>query len=223
MTRLRWTTRSTRNLAAELGRQGRAVSHDTVARLLAEDLHYSLQADTKTIEGRQHPDRDAQLRCVNDQVAGHVGNGQPVISVDTKKKELVGAFKNGGRCWRPRGEPVPVSVHDLADKQVGKAVPYGIYDVAANTGWVSVGTDHDTAAFAAGTIRRWWNSIGRRAYPAATRLLVCADGGGSNGYRTRVWKRELATLAVDIGLAITVCHLPPGTQCRCLRAASTSP
>ena len=212
MTRLRWTTRSTRNLAAELGRQGRTVSHDTVALLLAEQLHYSLQANAKTIEGRQHPDRDAQFRYINEQAGAHIGQGQPVVSVDTKKKELVGSFKNGGREWQPQGEPIPVNVHDFADKQLGKAVPYGVYDVAANIGWVSVGTDHDTAQFAAETIRRWWNNIGRPAYPEASRLLVCADGGGSNGYRTRLWKRELATLAAETGLAITVCHLPPGTS-----------
>jgi Rhodopirellula transposase DDE domain len=212
MTRLRWTTRSTRNLADELGRQGRAVSHDTVARLLAEELGYSLQANAKTVEGRQHPDRDAQFRYLNDQVAAHILAGQPVISADTKKKELVGNFKNGGREWQPQGEPVEVNVHDFPDKQLGKAVPYGVYDVAANTGWVSVGVDHDTAQFAAETIRRWWNTIGTAAYPAAERLLICADGGGSNGYRTRLWKRELATLATQTGLSITVCHLPPGTS-----------
>jgi hypothetical protein len=212
MTRLRWTTRSTRNLADELGRQGRAVSHDTVARLLAEELGYSLQANAKTVEGRQHPDRDAQFRYLNDQVAAHILAGQPVISADTKKKELVGNFKNGGREWRPEGEPVEVNVHDFPDKQLGKAVPYGVYDVAANTGWVSVGVDHDTAQFAAETIRRWWNTIGTAAYPAADRLLICADGGGSNGYRTRLWKRELAILATQTGLSITVCHLPPGTS-----------
>jgi Rhodopirellula transposase DDE domain len=212
MTRLRWTTRSTRNLADELGRQGRVVSHDTVARLLAEELGYSLQANAKTVEGRQHPDRDAQFRYLNDQVAAHILAGQPVISADTKKKELVGNFKNGGREWQPQGEPVEVNVHDFPDKQLGKAVPYGVYDVAANTGWVSVGVDHDTAQFAAETIRRWWNTIGTAAYPAADRLLICADGGGSNGYRTRLWKRELATLATETGLSITVCHLPPGTS-----------
>lgn len=212
MTRLRWTTRSTRNLADELGRQGRVVSHDTVARLLAEDLGYSLQANAKTVEGRQHPDRDAQFRYLNDQVAAHIVAGQPVISADTKKKELVGNFKNGGREWQLQGEPVEVNVHDFPDKQLGKAVPYGVYDVAANTGWVSVGVDHDTAQFAAETIRRWWNMVGASAYPTADRLLICADGGGSNGYRTRLWKRELATLATQTGLSITVCHLPPGTS-----------
>ena len=205
---------STRNLADELARQGRAVSHDTVARLLAEELGYSLQANAKTVEGRQHPDRDAQFRYLNDQVAAHILAGQPVISADTKKKELVGNFKNGGREWQPQGEPVEVNVHDFPDKKLGKAVPYGVYDVAANTGWVSVGVDHDTAQFAAETIRRWWNTIGTAAYPAADRLLICADGGGSNGYRTRLWKRELATLATETGLSITVCHLPPGTSSR---------
>ena len=212
MTRLRWTTRSTRNLADELGRQGRGVSHDTVARLLAEELGYSLQANAKTVEGRQHPDRDAQFRYLNDQVSAHIVAGHPVVSVDTKKKELVGNFKNGGREWQPQGEPVGVNVHDFADKQLGKAVPYGVYDVNANTGWVSVGVDHDTAQFAAETIRRWWNTVGVPAYPGADRLLICADGGGSNGYRTRLWKRELATLATQTGLSITVCHLPPSTS-----------
>ena len=212
MTRLRWTTRSTRNLADELGRQGRSVSHDTVARLLAEELGYSLQANAKTVEGRQHPDRDAQFRYINDQVAAHISAGQPVVSADTKK-ELVGNYKNGGREWQPQGEPVGVNVHDFADKQLGKVAPYGVYDVAANTGWVSVGVDHDTAEFAAETIRRrWWNKVGTAAYPSANRLLICADGGGSNGYRTRLWKRELATLATETGLSITVCHLPPGTS-----------
>jgi len=211
MTRLRWTTRSTRNLADELRRQGRTVSHDTVARLLAEELGYSLQGNAKTVEGRQHPDRDAQFRYINDQVGAHISAGQPVVSADTKKKELVGNYKNGGRGWQPQGEPVGANVHDFADKQLGKVAPYGVYDVAANTGWVSVGVDHDTAEFAAETIRRWWNKVAA-AYPAANRLLICADGGGSNGYRTRLWKRVLATLATETGLSITVCHLPPGTS-----------
>jgi len=212
MTRLRWTTRSTRNLAEELGRQGHAVSHHTVARLLAAELHYSLQANAKTVQGTQHPDRDAQFGYINGQVGAHIAGGQPVISVDTKKKELVGNYKNGGREWQPTGSPVRVNVHDFQDKQLGKAVPYGVYDVAANTGWVSVGTDHDTAEFAAETIRRWWAKLGKTVYPDAHQLLICADAGGSNGYRGRLWKRELAVLATQTGLAITVCHLPPGTS-----------
>ncbi|MER5228326.1 ISAzo13 family transposase [Streptomyces flaveus] len=211
MSPLRWTVKSTRTLARELTRAGHRVSADTVAGLLREE-GFSLQANSKTIEGSQHPDRDAQFRYLNEQAREHRDTGQPVISVDTKKKELVGAFKNNGRQWRPTGEPVPVSVHDFADPQLGKAVPYGIYDVAANTGWVNVGTDHDTAAFAVESIRRWWHGQGQAAYPQAARLLITADAGGSNGYRTRAWKLELAQLAAETGLTITVCHLPPGTS-----------
>ena len=211
MSPLRWTTKSTRRLAAELTKRGHRVSADTVAALLKEE-GFSLQANAKTLEGKQHPDRDAQFRYLNEQVRGHQDAGQPVISVDTKKKELVGEFKNSGREWHPGGQPVRVSVHDFADPSLGKAVPYGIYDLAANAGWVNVGCDHDTAAFAVTSIRRWWHGQGKSTYPLATRLLITADAGGSNGYRTRAWKIELATLAAETGLTITVCHLPPSTS-----------
>ena len=206
-----WTTVSTGKLAAELTAAGHPVGDDTVAKLL-KDNGFSLQANAKTLEGGQHPDRDEQFSYLNDQAGGHLEAGQPVISVDTKKKELVGDFKNKGAEWRPAGNPEQVKVHDFIDKDLGKANPYGVYDVGANTGWVSVGCDHDTAAFAVNTIRSWWNTAGKPAYPAANRLLVTADGGGSNGYRTRLWKRELAALARETGLEITVCHLPPGTS-----------
>ena len=208
---LRWTTLSLRNLAAELGRAGHRVSAPTVARLLREE-HFSLQGNAKTAEGRQHGDRDAQFRYISGQAAAHQAAGQPVVSVDARKKENVGNFKNGGREWRPKGEPERVNVHDFKDKELGKVTPYGVYDIAANAGWVSVGTDHDTAAFAVQTIRTWWRRAGQPAYPDATRLLICADGGGSNGYRTRLWKTELAALAAETGLEITVCHFPPGTS-----------
>ncbi|MCM4085223.1 ISAzo13 family transposase [Paractinoplanes hotanensis] len=211
MSPLRWTTKSTRNLATELTRQGHPVSADVVADLLRED-GFSLQGNTKTLEGKQHPDRDGQFRYLNEQARAHRDAGQPVISVDTKKKELLGAFKNAGRQWRPAGQPVEVNTHDFPGDSVGKAVPYGIYDITANTGWVNVGTDHDTAAFAVESIRRWWHTRGTHDYPNATRLLITADAGGSNGYRSRAWKAELADLAAQTGLAITVCHLPPGTS-----------
>ncbi|MEU9154196.1 ISAzo13 family transposase [Streptomyces sp. NPDC048417] len=211
MSPLRWTVKSTRALAQELTRAGHKVGVDTVAVLLREE-GFSLQANAKTIEGSQHVDRDAQFRYLNEQAREHRDAGQPVISVDTKKKELVGDFKNHGRQWRPAGDPVPVRVHDFADPQLGKAIPYGIYDLRANTGWVNVGTDHDTAAFAVQSIRRWWHGQGQDAYPQATRLLITADAGGSNGYRTRAWKLQLAQLAAETGLLITVCHLPPGTS-----------
>jgi DDE family transposase len=206
-----WTTLSTRKLAAELTAAGHRVGPDTVARLLREH-GFSLQGNAKTIEGGQHPDRDAQFSYLNDRAGEHLGAGHPVISVDTKKKELVGPYKNGGREWRPAGDPEQVKVHDFIDPALGKANPYGVYDLRADTGWVSVGTDHDTAAFAVATIRRWWQSVGTEAYPTTTRLLITADGGGSNGYRTRLWKTELAALAAETGLQITVCHLPPGTS-----------
>jgi len=206
-----WTTLSTRKLAAELTAAGHRVGPDTVARLLREQ-GFSLQANAKKLEGGQHPDRDAQFSYLNAQAGDHLAAGDPVISVDTKKKELVGQYRNGGAEWRPAGDPEPVKVHDFIDPALGKANPYGIYDLAADTGWVSVGTDHDTAAFAVETIRRWWQTAGTTAYPDASRLLVTADGGGSNGYRTTLWKTELAALATQTGLAITVCHLPPGTS-----------
>jgi hypothetical protein len=211
MSALRWTTKSTRTLADELGRQGWRISAGTVAEALRRQ-GFSLQANAKTLEGKQDPDRDAQFRYLNEQVADHQASADPVISVDTKKKELVGDYKNAGRQWRPNGDPVPVNTHDFPDRQVGKAIPYGVYDLTANTGWVNVGTDHDTAEFAVASIRRWWHARGREDHPAATRLLITADAGGSNGYRTRAWKTELAALAAESGLTITVCHLPPGTS-----------
>ena len=211
MTRLRWTTKSTRNLADELTGQGRAISHHSVGRLLTGPLRYSLQGNVKTVEGKQSPDRDAQFRYLNDQVTTALTAGEPVISVDAKKKELIGQYASKGRSWRPVGDPRRVDVHDFPGEQ-GKAVPYGVYDLAADTGWVSVGSDGDTAQFAVETIRRWWITVGAAAYPGATTLLVTADAGGSNGYRLRLWKRELAALAEATGLAITVCHMPPGTS-----------
>jgi Rhodopirellula transposase DDE domain len=206
-----WTTKSTKNLANTLATHGHPVSDRTVARML-RGQGFSLQGNAKITEGRQHVDRDAQFGYLNAQVIDHLGAGAPVVSVDTKKKELVGEFKNGGREYQPTGSPVKVNVHDFPDEELGKAIPYGVYDVAANTGWVSVGADHDTSAFAVETLRRWWNAVGCHRYPGADRLLVCADGGGSNGSRVRAWKIELAKLAAETGLAITVCHLPPGTS-----------
>jgi len=208
---LSWTTLSVRRLAGELTAEGHKVSQETVAQLLRAQ-GFSLQGNAKQIEGGQHRDRDAQFSYLNDQATGHQETGDPVISVDTKKKELVGAYKNKGAEWRPAGNPEQVQVHDFIDKTLGKANPYGVYDIAADTGWVSVGTDHDTAGFAVNTIRSWWQATGRAAYPDASRLLITADGGGSNGYRLRAWKTELAVLAEQIRLPITVCHLPPGTS-----------
>ncbi len=208
---LRWTCKSTRKLAAELSRQDYQVSHTLVAQLL-RDAGYSLQANRKTREGTGHPDRNAQFEHINRQAKRQMRQGQPSISVDTKKKELVGDFKNSGREWRPEGKPQEVRVHDFIDKKKGKAIPYGVYDVARNVGWVSVGITHDTAAFAVATIRRWWRNMGRAAYPKARSLLITADGGGSNGSRVRLWKWELQRLADDTGLTIQVCHLPPGTS-----------
>jgi transposase len=211
MSPLRWTIKSTRKLAEELARQGWRVSADTVAGLLRQE-GFSLQGSAKTLEGKQHPDRDAQFRYLNEQVKDHQATGDPVISVDTKKKELVGQYRNGGREWRPAGEPVQVNTHDFLDREAGKAVPYGIYDVTADSGWVTVGCDHDTAAFAVASIRRWWQAQGIHDYGGARRLLITADAGGSNGYRARAWKVELAALAAETGLGVTVCHLPPGTS-----------
>ena len=211
MSPLRWTCKSTRQLAEALVGVGHRVSHTVVAELLNQ-AGYSLQAPTKTLEGRQHPDRDAQFRYLNEQVKAYLEVRQPVVSVDAKKKELVGAFKNGGREWQPQGRPERVNVHDFPDPRRGKAIPYGIYDVGRNTGWVTVGQDHDTASFAVASLRRWWQAVGAGAYPAAERLLICADGGGSNGYRVRLWKVELQRFADQSGLAVTVCHLPPGTS-----------
>jgi hypothetical protein len=208
---LSWTTKSVRNLAGQLRRQGHPVSPEKVAQLL-RGQGFSLQANAKTIEGSQHPDRDAQFRYIAAAAAGYLAAGEPVISVDAKKKEQVGPYARAGREWRREGDPVRVCDHDFPDAQLGKVTPYGIYDVAANTGFVNVGTDHDTAAFAAESIRRWWQQAGRAAYPAARRLLITADAGGSNGYRTRAWKMELAALAAQTGLEITCCHFPPGTS-----------
>jgi hypothetical protein len=208
---LRWTAKSTRTLAAELTAQGHKVCADTVGDLLRAE-GFSLQGNAKTIEGRQHPDRDAQFRYISEQAQARQDAGEPVISVDTKKKELVGNFANGGKEYRPKASPVPVRTHDFMDKELGKAIPYGVYDVTANAGWVNVGTDHDTAAFAAESIRRWWKAMGQAAYPCARRLLITADAGGSNSYRTRAWKAELAAFALETGLAVTVCHFPPGTS-----------
>ena len=208
---MRWTTKSTAHLAEKLTRAGHEVSADTVGRLLKK-AGYSLQGNAKTVEGRQHPDRDAQFGYINAQVAAFQRAGDPVISVDAKKKELVGNFANKGAEWMPAGAPERVNVHDFADPELGKATPYGIYDVSANTGWVNVGTDADTGAFAVESIRRWWNSVGRHAYPLSARLLITADSGGSNGARLRLWKTELANLAAETGLEITVVHLPAGTS-----------
>jgi len=208
---LRWTTKSTRNLAAELTRQGHRAGADTVGDLLREE-GFSLQANAKTVEGKQHPDRDAQFRYIAAQADEHIDAGQPVISVDAKKREQVGPFARAGRAWRPRGDPVRARDHGFPDRELGVVIPYGIYDLAANTGWVNVGTDHHTAAFAVESIRRWWNGPGKDAYPAARRLLITADAGGANGYRTRAWKAGLADLAAETGLEITCCHFPPGTS-----------
>ena len=208
---LRWTCKSTRRLADELTKQGHPVSPTKVAALLIEK-NYSLQGNRKTREGSQHPDRNAQFEQIARRVKQFHAAGQPVISVDTKKKELVGDFKNGGREWEPKGEPVEVRVHDFLDKNLGKAVPYGVYDVLRNEGWVSVGVNHDTAEFAVESIRRWWKNMGVLAYPAATELFVTADAGGSNGHRIRLWKTELQKLSDETGLQIQVSHYPPGTS-----------
>ncbi len=208
---LRWTCTSTRKLADELTAQGHRVSARTVARLLGA-MDYSLQAPRKQVEGAQHPDRDGQFRYLAEQATGHLAAGQPVISVDTKKKEVVGTLAGKGREWQPKGSPVRVDVHDVPDPQVGKAIPYGVYDLGADQGWVTVGDDHDTAAFAVATIGRWWQMVGKLASPQASRLLITADAGGSNGYRSRLWKVELGKLAAETGLQVTVCHFPPGTS-----------
>ncbi len=212
MSPLRWTSKSTFHLAEELTRKGHKVSARTVAALLADELEYNLQAPRKTLEGKQHPDRNAQFEYINQRVRAFQRKGQPVISVDTKKKELVGDFKNGGREWRPKGKPEPVRVHDFKDENLGKVVPHGVYDMFRNEGWVSVGIDHDTSAFAMASIRAWWKRMGSRAYPRASELLITADAGGSNDHRRRTWKRELQKLADETGLRISVCHFPPGTS-----------
>ena len=208
---LRWTCRSTRQLAAALKAQGYRIGHQTVASLL-DDLGYSLQGNQKTTEGSSHPDRGAQFKYIQRRVEEFRSRGQPVVSVDTKKKEHVGDFKNNGKEWRPKGNPERVRVYDFVDKTLGKANPYGVYDTTANVGWVSVGVDHDTAEFAVETLRRWWEKMGRSQYPAAAELLVTADGGGSNGARVRLWKVALQRLADQTGLRISVCHFPPGTS-----------
>lgn len=212
MSPLRWTCKSTRVLADALSRGGHPVS-DYVVRRLLHQAGYSLQASVKVNEGSsQHPDRNAQFAYINERAAAHLAAGQPVISVDAKKKENVGEFKNGGAEWQPEGSPEHVNVHDFIDKDKGKVTPYGVYDVGANAGWVSVGTDNDTGAFAVHAIRCWWRSVGQLAYPGATAVLICADGGGSNGFRNRLWKTELAALAAETSLTIGVSHLPPGTS-----------
>jgi Rhodopirellula transposase DDE domain len=208
---LRWTCKSLHRLAEELNRQGHKTSHRLVGELLRV-LGYRLQANHKTLEGGTHPDRNAQFEHINGTVAQYLAAGDPVISVDTKKKELIGDFKNGGRERRPKGDPELVRMHDFVIPELGRANPYGVYDVAQNAGWVSVGTDHDTATFAVESIRRWWHSLGAAQYPGVQRLLITADGGGSNGSRVRLWKVELQKLADETGLAMAVCHLPPGTS-----------
>lgn len=208
---LRWTCKSLQQLARELGEQGHRISHVSVGILLKE-LGYSLQGNRKTLEGTDHPDRDAQFQYIQEKTQQALDAVQPVISVDTKKKELVGNYKNAGQEWRPQGEPEVVQVHDFVDKELGRANPYGVYDLAQNAGWVSVGTDHDTASFAVATIRRWWLGMGQPLYPDAKELMIMADGGGSNGSRVRLWKLELQGLADELNLPIRVCHFPPGTS-----------
>jgi hypothetical protein len=213
MSALRWTCKSLRRLATELQAQGHQVSHTVVAELLTQQK-YSLQANSKTKEGGDHPDRDAQFHHINQSVTQALAAKQPVMSVDTKKTELVGDFKNAGREWRPKGTPEAVRVHDFVIKELGRAVPYGVYDLAANAVWACVGMDHVTAEFAVQTIRRWWHESGRLRYPEAKHLVITADGGGSNGSRVRLWKRELHRLAIEIGIDIKVHHLPLGTSSR---------
>ena len=207
---LRWTCKSLMKLARELSEHGHAISHVSVGALL-KDMGYSLQGNRKTLEGASHP-RNAQFEFINDKTQAALSAGRPVISVDTKKKELVGRYKNAGKEWMPAGQPEQVKVHDFVDAELGRANPYGVYDLASNTGWVSVGTDHDTASFAVATIRRWWFSMGQATYPAATELMIMADGGGSNGSRVRLWKFELQRLADELSLSIRVSHFPPGTS-----------
>jgi len=211
MSALRWTNQSTEALAEELTRRGHPVSDKTVARIL-DEMGYSLQLNRKTKEGPQRPGRDTQFRYINRQEGSFRASGDPVISVDTKKKELVGAFKNGGRTWRPRGKPYEVNVHDWPSQAKGKAIPYGVYDVARDRALVNVGISHDTAEFAVESIRRWWRLDGRQRYRSARRLLICADGGGSNSSRTNAWKANLLQLVDEIGIPITVSHYPPGTS-----------
>ena len=210
---LLWTSRSQRNLVAELTQLGHKTSMKMVSRLLKKDLGYSLQSNRKRVEGAQHPDRNAQFKHIDKKVRQEIAKGNPVLSVDTKKKELVGNFKNGGRELAPKGQPVDVNVHDFPDKELGKVAPYGVFDVAKNEAWVSVGISHDTAEFSVNAIRTWWNVMGHAAYAAiATAIMITADCGGSNGYRLRLWKVELQKLVDEIGLPISVSHLPPGTS-----------
>lgn len=210
---LKWTSKSLDKISTELKQQGWAVSSPTISAILRGELKYSLQGQKKTKEGaKQHPDRDAQFQYLSQQCKEFQQRGQPVISVDAKKKEKVGDFKNGGREWQPRGRPERARTHDFEDKELGKSIPYGILDTARNEGWVSVGVDHDTAEFAVASIRNWWTRMGKRVYPEARELLITADSGGSNGYRTRLWKRQLQQLADETGLTVTICHFPPGTS-----------
>ncbi len=211
MSPLRWTCKSTRELAKALAQKGYKVGYRSVAKMLKE-LGYSLQANAKALEGTSHPDRDEQFRYINKIVKRYLKKSLPVISVDTKKKELVGSYGNDGHEWHPKGEPEKVNVHDFPDPRIDKAVPYGIYDVGKNLGWVNVGCDHDTGAFAVESITRWWRGMGEALYPKVGKLLICADSGGSNGYRLRLWKVELQRFATNTGLEVTVCHLPPGTS-----------
>ena len=211
MSPLRWTCKSTAKLAEELTRQKHPVSDRTVAMLLKQS-GYSLQANRKSREGSSHPDRNAQFEYINRQVRAFQKRQQPVVSVDTKKKELVGEFKNPGEEWQPQGQPQPVNVHDFPDKKLGKAIPYGVYDLAGNEGWVSVGIDHDTAEFACASILRWWNEMGSARFPRATELMITADGGGSNSSRNRLWKKSLQCLADELGMTLKICHFPPGTS-----------
>lgn len=208
---LRWTCKSLRQMESELRSQGYVVSHSSIGNLLKK-LGYSLQGNRKTLEGSNHPDRNAQFEFINVRTKEAMRNGQPVISVDTKKKELVGQYKNGGKELRPKGDPEQVKVYDFVDKNLGRANPYGVYDMANNSGWVSVGTDHDTASFAVSTIRRWWFAMGKELYPGASELVITADGGGSNGSRVRLWKLELQKLANELDMSIQVSHFPPGTS-----------
>ena len=208
---LRWTTKSTRRLAAELSGMGHSVSHDVVAKIL-HSLRYSLQGTRKKLEGSQHPDRDDQFRYINNLATEFLAAGDPVISVDTKKKELIGRYAQTGKEWHPQGEPVDVSTYDFPSEADGKAIPYGVYDVTDNSAWVSVGIDHDTSVFAVATIQKWWQSMGKEKYPDTRRIFITADGGGSNGHRPWLWKRELARLAATTGLEIIVSHYPPGTS-----------
>lgn len=212
MAPLKWTSKSLKKIQDELARAGYKAGTDAISKILREQLGYTLQALRKTREGASHEDRNAQFEHLNQKCREFQDRCQPVISVDAKKKELVGDFKNAGQEWQPKGRPEEVRSHDFEDKKLGKAIPYGVYDVGHNQGWVSVGIDHDTAQFAVQSIESWWNQMGRQTYPYATELLITADAGGSNGYRTRLWKRELQLLADETGLAITICHLPPGTS-----------